>query len=236
MSESKETKETKITYESIWEDLSKVDCSEHIKEIKYGNRALRYLSWSWAWGILMEHYPQATYRFYEQVDSGIPYIQFPNGTAEVRCRVTIGRCSREMWLAVMDKSNSAVKNPTSTQINDSKMRCLTKCLAMFGLGHYIYAGEDLPTGADEITTDNVEDTEQKEQKKLVNEDTAWANVFVKGFKNLVKTHKTRESVQNYYKSNGKSIKRLESINPDMLADIDNYCKEYIATLEEKNDG
>ena len=24
------------------------------------------------------------------------------------------------------------------------MRCLTKNLAMFGLGHYIYAGEDLP--------------------------------------------------------------------------------------------
>jgi len=245
MSENKETKEIKISYESIWEDLSKVDCSEHIKEIKYGNRALRYLSWSWAWGILMEHYPQATYRFYEQADSGIPYIQFPNGTAEVRCRVTIGRCSREMWLAVMDKSNSAVKNPTSTQINDSKMRCLTKCLAMFGLGHYIYAGEDLPTGADEVSTDNVKDTKQEVQKNdedvLENgmsraSDIGWANTFVKGFKNLVKTHKTRESVQNYYKSNGKSIKRLESINPDMLADIDNYCKEYIATLEEKNDG
>ena len=41
MSENKETKETKITYESIWEDLSKVDCSEHIKEIKYGNRHKR---------------------------------------------------------------------------------------------------------------------------------------------------------------------------------------------------
>lgn len=24
------------------------------------------------------------------------------------------------------------------------MRCLTKNLAMFGLGHYIYAGEDIP--------------------------------------------------------------------------------------------
>ena len=231
-----ENKETEITYQTIWEDLSKVDCSEHIKEIKYGNRALRYLSWSWAWGILMEHYPQATYRFYEQADTGIPYISFPNGTAEVRCRVTIGQCSREMWLAVMDKSNSSVKNPTSTQINDSKMRCLTKCLAMFGLGHYIYAGEDLPTGADDSNTDNVQDTKQEVQTNDVDEDIGWANAFVKGFKNLVKTHKTRESVQNYYKSNGKSIKRLESINPDMLADVDNYCKEYIATLEEKNNG
>ena len=29
-------------------------------------------------------------------------------------------------------------------INTAIMRCLTKNLAMFGLGHYIYAGEDLP--------------------------------------------------------------------------------------------
>ena len=26
------------------------------------------------------------------------------------------------------------------------MRCLVKCLALFGLGHYIFAGEDLPPG------------------------------------------------------------------------------------------
>jgi hypothetical protein len=24
------------------------------------------------------------------------------------------------------------------------MRCLVKCLALYGLGHYIYAGEDVP--------------------------------------------------------------------------------------------
>ena len=29
-------------------------------------------------------------------------------------------------------------------INKTLMRCLTKNLAMFGLGHYIFAGEDLP--------------------------------------------------------------------------------------------
>ena len=29
-------------------------------------------------------------------------------------------------------------------INKTIMRCLVKNLAMFGLGHYIYAGEDIP--------------------------------------------------------------------------------------------
>jgi hypothetical protein len=40
--------------------------------------------------------------------------------------------------------NAAVSNPSARDIGDSKMRCLVKCMAMFGLGHYIYAGEDLP--------------------------------------------------------------------------------------------
>jgi hypothetical protein len=31
-----------------------------------------------------------------------------------------------------------------TDVNKAIMRCLTKNLAMFGLGLYIYAGEDLP--------------------------------------------------------------------------------------------
>ena len=40
--------------------------------------------------------------------------------------------------------NKAIINPDKFAINSAKMRCLTKCFAMFGLGHYIYAGEDLP--------------------------------------------------------------------------------------------
>ena len=49
-----------------------------------------------------------------------------------------------MWLPVMDNRNKAVVNPTSRDVSDARMRCLVKCIAMFGLGHYIYAGEDLP--------------------------------------------------------------------------------------------
>lgn len=37
-----------------------------------------------------------------------------------------------------------VKSATMFDINTSIMRCLTKNLAMFGLGLYIYAGEDIP--------------------------------------------------------------------------------------------
>ena len=38
----------------------------------------------------------------------------------------------------------SVDAATMFDINTAIMRCLTKNLAMFGLGHYIYAGEDIP--------------------------------------------------------------------------------------------
>ena len=220
--------EKKYKFEEVWKTLSAVNVNEHTDE----KQGLTYLSWAWAWGIMMQYYPEFQFSFYETED-GLPYVSLPDGSAEVRCTVTIGNLSRTQSLP-LSIGFKPIINPNAFQINTAKQRCLTKCFGIYGLGHYIYANEDLPQ--DEVSTDNVKDTKQEVQKNDVDEDIGWANTFVKGFKNLVKTHKTRESVQNYYKSNGKSIKRLESINPDMLADIDNYCKEYIATLEEKNDG
>ena len=40
--------------------------------------------------------------------------------------------------------DKTVEAASMFDINKTIMRCLTKNLAMFGLGHYIYAGEDLP--------------------------------------------------------------------------------------------
>ena len=62
----------------------------------------------------------------------------------VQTQVTAGNQTYEMWLPVMDMRNNAVLQPKMTDVNKAIMRCLTKNLAMFGLGLYIYAGEDLP--------------------------------------------------------------------------------------------
>lgn len=131
-----------MTYQEIWETLSQIDVSKHIQ--KKGN--LNFLSWAWAWGELMKIYPQATYEF-------LPPIKFDDGSVEVQVTIIIDECSRMMWLPVMDYKNNAVLNPDSRQISDSKMRCLVKCMAMFGLGHYIYAGEDLPQEATTYTSE-----------------------------------------------------------------------------------
>lgn len=125
----------KTTFASIWATLSQVDVSGRIEK----KQNLSFLSWSWAWGTLMEHYPQAEYSFQEPAESQ------RDGSVMVYCTVTIDGLSRQMWLPVMDFKNQAISNPDAVQVNKAKMRCLVKCLAMFGLGHYIYAGEDLPS-------------------------------------------------------------------------------------------
>lgn len=127
-----------LTAGDIWQTLSSIDCSEHVE--KKGN--LTYLSWAWAWGIMMQHYPQMQFTFDE-------HEREPDGTMSVRVSVIIGPVHRQMWLPVMDNRNKPIPNPNAFAINTAKMRCLTKCFALFGLGHYIYAGEDLPSGVQE---------------------------------------------------------------------------------------
>ena len=152
----------KTTFASIWATLSKVDVSGRIEK----KQNLSFLSWSWAWGTLMEHYPQAEYSFQEPAEAQ------RDGSVMVYCTVTIDGLSRQMWLPVMDFKNQAISNPDVVQVNKAKMRCLVKCLAMFGLGHYIYAGEDLPSAeadkaAEKIAKERAESIKPANIEQLV---------------------------------------------------------------------
>tara|TARA_Y100000022_G_scaffold180935_1_gene173234 strand:- start:630 stop:1259 length:630 start_codon:yes stop_codon:yes gene_type:complete len=127
---------------SVWEVLSKHPVTEKIEKKWYKDKSgkpysLSYLSWAWAWGEVKKFYPEATYTIHED-------IIYPNNTVEVRVSVTIEGQEHMMWLPVMDFKNNSKPSPTSREISDARMRCLVKAIAMHGLGHYIYAGEDLP--------------------------------------------------------------------------------------------
>jgi len=141
------------TSKEVWDTLSKINVSQHTEE-KMG---LTYLSWAWAWGVLKDHYPSAKYSFEEweytletngtgerPLETILDYRMYPDGTGSVECEVSIGNVSAKMWLPVMDNRNHPVVNPSSRAVSDAKMRCLVKAIAILGLGHYIYAGEDLP--------------------------------------------------------------------------------------------
>jgi hypothetical protein len=130
---------------SVWETLSKVDVSDHTED----KNGLTYLSWAWAWGIVKKHYPTATFRknLYGSENLLIPYMVDTNGYAFVSVTVTIEGEEQTEVLPVLNHANKAVLEPDSFQVNTALQRCLAKCCAMHGLGHYIYAGEDLPEGA-----------------------------------------------------------------------------------------
>jgi hypothetical protein len=115
----------------------------NVNEQTEKKNGLTYLSWAWAWAKAIEIFPTATYTIKKDAN-GIP--AFGNDKIGYMCytTVTIGEITHEMWLPVMDHRNKTILQPQMFDINKTVMRCLTKNLAMFGLGLYIYAGEDLP--------------------------------------------------------------------------------------------
>ena len=142
------------TAKEIWNTLSQINVNEHTEE----KGGLTYLSWAWAWTMMMDHYPDLTVTWHGMKDeNGVmrDITTYAGGTASVSCDVTIGDIRRDMWLPIMDYKNKAIVNPDSRAISDAKQRCLTKCFGIFGLGCYLYAGSDLPrdTTSTEVVPD-----------------------------------------------------------------------------------
>ncbi|MBR4406028.1 MAG: DUF1071 domain-containing protein [Bacteroidaceae bacterium] len=121
-------------------ELNKINVND--KTEKKGN--LTYLSWAWAWGELKKRHPDATYTVYENAD-GLNY-HHDGRTAWVKTGVTVNGIENIEYLPVMDYKNNSipVDKITSTDVNKTIQRSLTKAVARHGLGLYIYAGEDLP--------------------------------------------------------------------------------------------
>ena len=128
-------------------ELLDVNVSEHTEK----KGGLTYLSWAWAWAAVLRHDPLATWvvHIYGPEGSQQPCMWIGE-TAMVHTTVTIKGTRRDCMLPVMDNRNNAVKNPDARKISDAIMRCMTKAVAMHGLGLYIYAGEDLPQSVEEV--------------------------------------------------------------------------------------
>ena len=134
---------------TTFEKLSAINVNGHVEKKK----DLSYLSWAWAWSEVKKACPDTIYKIGEtEYDPALGFM--------CHTSVTIEGETLDMWLPVMDGANRAMKKEaytyetrfgaksveaaTTFDINKTIMRCLVKNLAMFGLGIYIYAGEDLP--------------------------------------------------------------------------------------------
>jgi hypothetical protein len=201
-----------VTYKEIWGTLSKVSVKGHVEK-KMG---LSYLSWAWAWGVLMEHYPQAEYRFTEytvfderaSVAPGLDVMRYHDGSCSVECTITIGSCKRSMWLPVMDHRNNSIPDPSSRQISDAKMRCLVKNIAMFGLGHYLYAGEDTPGEDDSGKAEVQKDPEPQEALA----DSGETGVVI-AYETFVADCKSMKELKDFWRDNRKELSKLEKTDP-----------------------
>ena len=137
-----------------FEELNKINVNGYTEE----KNGLTYLSWANAWAEFKKVCPDATYEIVKF--DGKPYVYDEALGYMCYTKVTVDGLTHEMWLPVMDGANKAMKSTAYTyktkygektceaatmfDINKTIMRCLVKNLAMFGLGLYIYAGEDLP--------------------------------------------------------------------------------------------
>ena len=159
--ETSEIEEKKI---SVFETLFQKNVNDNVEKKKTGKTELSYLSWSWAWAEVKKLFPDARYeilKFQSANGNLLPYLYDEKTGYMVFTNVTIDNLTHEMWLPVMDGANKAMKGEEYTystkysgektvdpasmfDVNKTIMRCLVKNLAMFGLGLYIYSGEDLP--------------------------------------------------------------------------------------------
>ena len=117
-----------------------------------------YLSWAHALAEVKKRYPEVTWKVSKfdetsamyvdeklvQTERTVPFMRDSQGYAMVEVNVTIDGTTLPEVFPVLDFRNKAIQNPDSFQVNTAIKRAITKCFANFGLGLYIYAGEDRP--------------------------------------------------------------------------------------------
>lgn len=160
------------TTESKFNELNSLNVNEKTDK----KNGLTYLTWATAWAEFKKVYPDANFRIIKDPITNLPYFLDPTIGIMVYTEVSVPseNLTYEMWLPVMDSSNKAMKlepytyqvwdkykntyvekkvdAATMFDINKTLMRCLVKNLSLFGLGLYIYAGEDLPEDATQDDT------------------------------------------------------------------------------------
>ena len=211
--------ENDLTFKEIWDTLSAIDVSEYTEQ----KMNLTYLSWARA-VMLVSNVYEMKYKFCD-ID-GLPYRLLPDGSAEVITEITIGKHTRQMALPIMDYKNNPVKDIDSRQLNDNRMRCLVKNLAMFGLGISVFA-----------QWDNHLPSKEKDEKPEVKDkhDEAWAKLFAESMELLIKKSKTVSDLTSLYTNdtNKPQFNILKERYADISDEILNKFKLKKTELENK---
>lgn len=125
-------------------ELRLINVNEHTER----KGKFTYLSWTWAVDQLLQNDPAATWTFGDPV--------YFNESVMVFCTVNAFGKSMTCQMPVLNNQNKAIANPDAFAVNTAMQRALVKTISLFGIGLYIYAGEDLP---EEETVDLSKETD-----------------------------------------------------------------------------
>lgn len=221
---------------TVFDELNAINVNDKTEKKKSGSTELTYLSWTWAWAEVKKRFPEAHYEIV--MHNGLPYVYDENTGYMVFTNVTIDGITHTMWLPVMDGANKAMKNQPYTystkyngektvdaatmfDVNKTIMRCLVKNLAMFGLGLYIYAGEDLP----EVEVEEQKTAQEVAKKKLEKIDA----VQLEALKAILAGNGIEEkTVLDLYK-----LKSLEEVTNQKYENIQSHLEDIKKKQEEK---
>ncbi|MBQ0112292.1 MAG: DUF1071 domain-containing protein [Bacteroidales bacterium] len=158
---------------TLFEKLNAINVNDHTETRTNGSKDLTYLSWTWA----ISEFTKAVGEWDYDI---LPYTYDENLGYMVYTTITVNNKTKKMWLPVMDGANKAMKaqpykyyvknwkDPqkplektceaaTMFDVNKAYMRCLVKNMSVFGLGLYIFAGEDIPEVEEETSNNRKSD-------------------------------------------------------------------------------
>ena len=153
-----------------------IDFKDHLEVKKSGNTELKYVSWAYAWAEVKKLYPAASYEVkkfnglpyvYDPITGFMVYTSVTiEGVSHEMWLPVLDGANKAMkavpytyttpkWdynpqtrrREKVGMEERTVEAASMFDVNKAIMRCLVKNLAMFGLGLYVYAGEDLPEDA-----------------------------------------------------------------------------------------
>ena len=173
-----------------FKQLNSINVNDKVKS----KMNLNYLSWSYAWGELLNNYPDAFMTVYtrsietvettvqEDKENGITKTTTAKSTQEipyfsdgrscfVKVGVTVSGVEYIEYYPIMGLKNDAIRasSVTMTDVNKALQRAFVKACARHGLGLYIYAGEDLPEAEKSAPVEISDKTDFKSvQKDVIN--------------------------------------------------------------------
>lgn len=210
----------KPNFADKFRELNSRDVNAHVEK----KQNLNYLSWAYVQQELTKEDPTYEEKVIEFLypDSNnenffVPYLKTNEGYM-VCVELTVFGVTKREWLPVLDYRNKPVTIGSATaifDINKATKRCMVKCAAKFGLGNYLYLGEEVPSVNDNDITELEERinqfvtlSQEKGRDATLDKTMRWL-----GIQNINKV--TKKDIANAHQKLDAGLKQLDKENSNV---------------------